>query len=53
MTEFAIDAIASAVVMPAYLSGSLWIQLTVLAGLILAGAWSLRALPAQQSQAES
>lgn len=42
--HFMIDAIASAVVMPAYLSGSLLLQISVLIVLICAGAWSVRVL---------
>jgi hypothetical protein len=44
LAHFMIDAVASAVVMPAYLSGNLLLQVVVSIGLVLAGAWSVRIL---------
>jgi hypothetical protein len=42
--HFMIDAVASAVVVPAYLSGNLLLQISVVMGLILAGVGSFRLL---------
>ncbi|MBN1134945.1 MAG: CPBP family intramembrane metalloprotease, partial [Anaerolineae bacterium] len=44
LAHFMIDAVASAIVVPAYLSGRLVLQVAVLIGLILAGAWSVQVL---------
>lgn len=51
--HFLIDAVTSAVVVPAYLSGNLLLQITVLIGLILGCVWSLRLLVQTGSRSES
>jgi hypothetical protein len=43
-THFVIDAVASAIVVPAYLSRNPLFQITVFLSLLLAGIWSLRVL---------
>jgi hypothetical protein len=53
LAHFMIDAVASAVVMPAYLSGNLLLQVLVLAGLMLAAAWSVRVLARTRGRLES
>lgn len=50
--HFLIDAVVSAVVVPAYLSGNLLLQITVLIGLILGCVWSLGVLVRMGSEAE-
>jgi hypothetical protein len=51
--HFMIDAVASAVVVPAYLSGNLLLQISVAIGLILAGFGSFRLLIRTGAEAES
>jgi len=46
------DAVASAVVVPAYLSGNLLLQVSVAIGLILASVWSFRLLARTGVEAE-
>jgi hypothetical protein len=50
--HFLIDALASAVVVPAYLAGNLLLQVTVLSSLILGCIWSLGVLVRMGSEAE-
>ena len=52
LAHFMIDAVASAVVVPAYLSGNLLLQISVVIGLMLAGVWSFRFLARMGIQAE-
>lgn len=52
LAHFMIDAVASAVVVPAYLSGNLLLQISVVIGLILAGLGSFRLLVRTGVEAE-
>jgi hypothetical protein len=53
LAHFMIDAVVSAAVVPAYLSGNLLLQVAVLIGLTLAGVWSVRVLARTGDRAES